>query len=173
MGPAPDTTLLLSGHRAGAPIPAFPGEVLAKGEWIALTNADMTAWAGPWGISFAANLTPDNFTGSGGWTEDMFIGAMRNGKHLGAGRPILPPMRGRALPSARMMSSRPCSLISSRSSRFKTKCPSPFRCQLPREVWRLPSKRFRMLVDVCHDTRARQWRTLVCPPALRRGAVDT
>ncbi len=49
-------------------------------------------WAGPWGISFAANLTPDAATGLGGWTATQFIQTMRTGKHLGAGRPILPPM---------------------------------------------------------------------------------
>ncbi|MGH7750673.1 MAG: hypothetical protein ACRETP_07440 [Steroidobacteraceae bacterium] len=43
---------------------------------------------GLWGTSFAVNLTPDP-TGIGGWTPEMFIGAMRNGKHLGVGRPIL------------------------------------------------------------------------------------
>ena len=28
-----------------------------------------TAFAGPWGVSFAANLTPDPETGLGKWTE--------------------------------------------------------------------------------------------------------
>jgi hypothetical protein len=55
-------------------------------------NNNLTAWVGPWGISFAANLTPDMVTGSGAWTEEAFIAAMRTGKHLGAGREILPPM---------------------------------------------------------------------------------
>jgi hypothetical protein len=52
----------------------------------------MTAWVGPWGVSYSANLTPDENTGIGLWTEDMFVEAMRSGKHMGAGRPILPPM---------------------------------------------------------------------------------
>jgi hypothetical protein len=47
---------------------------------------------GPWGTSFAANLTPDKASGLGGWTVDQFIKTMRTGKHLGVGRPILPPM---------------------------------------------------------------------------------
>jgi hypothetical protein len=97
MGPEPDPNLLLSGHREGTPVPEFPAETVGKGEWMAMTDADMTTWAGPWGISFAANLTPDNVTGCGGWTEEMFIGAMRSGKHLGAGRPILPPMPWQAI----------------------------------------------------------------------------
>jgi hypothetical protein len=55
-------------------------------------NVTNTAWAGPWGVSFTANLTPDENTGLGIWTEDMFIKALREGKHMGTSRPILPPM---------------------------------------------------------------------------------
>lgn len=87
-GPEPDLTKFLSGHPADTKLP--PPE-LKPGPWFAAT-AGMTAWAGPWGISYAANLTPDNNTGLGIWTEDMFLRAMRTGKHMGAGRPILPPM---------------------------------------------------------------------------------
>jgi hypothetical protein len=57
-----------------------------------MTNADQTAWAGPWGISFAANLTPDKVSGLGNWTVEQFVQTVRTGKHLGVGRPILPPM---------------------------------------------------------------------------------
>ena len=57
-----------------------------------MTTGDMTTWAGPWGVSYAANLTPDPTTGLGAWNEQMFIGALRNGKHMGSGRPVLPPM---------------------------------------------------------------------------------
>jgi mono/diheme cytochrome c family protein len=46
----------------------------------------------PWGISFAANLTPDQQTGLGGWTAELFIKTMRTGKHFGVARPLLPPM---------------------------------------------------------------------------------
>jgi hypothetical protein len=52
----------------------------------------LSAWAGPWGISFSANLTPDETTGIGAWTEEAFIETLRTGKHLGMGREILPPM---------------------------------------------------------------------------------
>jgi hypothetical protein len=55
-------------------------------------NDNLTAFVGPWGMSFAANLTPDEQTGIGLWSEEHFINAMRTGKHMGAGRPILPPM---------------------------------------------------------------------------------
>src|SRR5258706_15097575 len=53
-----------------------------------------TAWGGPWGVSFAINLTPDKETGIAEWSEDHFIQSMRTGKHQGQanGRDILPPM---------------------------------------------------------------------------------
>lgn len=88
-GPEPDRTRLLSGHPEQAQLP--PPPKLADSAWFAAT-AGMTAWAGPWGISYAANLTPDHNTGMGIWTEEMFIQAMRTGQHYGAARDILPPM---------------------------------------------------------------------------------
>lgn len=47
---------------------------------------------GPWGVTFASNLTPEPTTGLGEWSEELFIRTMRSGKHLGVGRQILPPM---------------------------------------------------------------------------------
>jgi len=91
-GPVPDKARLLSGYPADQAVPAVPAGALAQGKWSVMTNDDLTAWVGPWGISFAANLTPDKTTGLGGWTADQFIKTMRTGKHLGVGRPILPPM---------------------------------------------------------------------------------
>ena len=87
-GPVPDMARMLSGHTHDTKLPS-PG--LKPGPWFAAT-AGMTAWAGPWGITYAANLTPDTNTGLGIWAEDMFLRALRTGKHMGAGRPILPPM---------------------------------------------------------------------------------
>ena len=91
-GPMPDKGKLLSGHPSTAKLPELPAGIIGPDKWGALTNNDLTAWVGPWGVSFAANLTPDNGTGMGGWTEELFIKAMRTGKHLGVGRNILPPM---------------------------------------------------------------------------------
>ena len=91
-GPVPDPAKLLSGHPASAKLPAIPAGVIAPDQWAALTNGDLTAWVGPWGVSFASNLTPDKNTGLGSWTDEMFIKTMRTGKHLGVGRDILPPM---------------------------------------------------------------------------------
>jgi len=91
-GPMPDTTRLLSGHPSDAPIPEIPPGVIAPEKWGALGSIDFTAWAGPWGVSFATNLTPDALTGMRTWDEASFIAAMRTGKHRGTGRDILPPM---------------------------------------------------------------------------------
>ena len=92
-GPVLDSALLLSGHHAGSMLPAIDKKALTPGSWV-LFASDLTATVGPWGISYAANLTPDSVTGIGGWTEEVFAKTMRTGKHLGqeGGRPIMPPM---------------------------------------------------------------------------------
>jgi len=87
-GPEPDMTRMLSGHPAEMPMPPAPKLSMP---WMAAAGATMTAWAGPWGVSYTANLTPDS-TGLGTWDETVFMLAIRNGKHIGNGRPILPPM---------------------------------------------------------------------------------
>ncbi len=92
MGPVPDETRLLSGHPANEKLPKVDMSVMGPDKWGGLFSNDLTAWAGPWGVSFAANLTPDKNTGLGLWTPEIFIKTMRTGKHMGAGRPILPPM---------------------------------------------------------------------------------
>jgi cytochrome c553 len=88
-GPEPDMTRRLSGHPESAKLSKPPA--MTQG-WMAATSGDLSAWAGPWGVSYAANLTPDQNTGLGIWTEEMFIRALREGKHMGQSRPILPPM---------------------------------------------------------------------------------
>lgn len=90
-GPVPDTSKLLSGSPATTQLAEVDNKLVQPGKWILFTQ-DLTASVGPWGASFAANLTPDIETGIGSWNEQMFINAMRTGKHLGAGRPIMPPM---------------------------------------------------------------------------------
>jgi hypothetical protein len=98
-GPVPDETRLLAGHPADAKLPEFTPDMVAPGKWY-LFNSHLTAGVGPWGISYAANLTPDEATGMGLWTEEIFIQAMRTGKHMGSGRPILPPMPWQGLAQA-------------------------------------------------------------------------
>jgi mono/diheme cytochrome c family protein len=88
-GPEPDMSRALTGHPSDMVMPPAPS---AHGPWIGHSAATNTAFAGPWGVSFTANLTPDKDTGLGAWTEDMFIATVRTGRHQGKGRPILPPM---------------------------------------------------------------------------------
>jgi mono/diheme cytochrome c family protein len=88
-GPAPDFERALSGHPAELVMPPAPRPEMP---WVMTASATNTAWAGPWGVSFTANLTPDPETGLGKWTAKNFIDTIRNGRHLGAGRPLLPPM---------------------------------------------------------------------------------
>jgi len=88
-GPAPDMSRKLSGHPEGMDLPPAPPP---SGPWIVSAAATNTAWAGPWGTSFTANLTPDKETGTGAWSEQTFVRAIRTGRHMGQGRPILPPM---------------------------------------------------------------------------------
>lgn len=88
-GPTPDMTRALSGHPQGDVMPDPPAPV---GPWIVASAGTNTAHHGPWGTSFTANLTPDDETGLGSWDADMFMATIRNGKHLGRGRSLLPPM---------------------------------------------------------------------------------
>ena len=92
--PELDTKRLLSGHPENAPHPAWTPEDAKQRNVLATTNDMGTAWAGPWGVSFASNLTPDQGTGMGEWSEAAFIQIARTGKHQGQpnGRDILPPM---------------------------------------------------------------------------------
>jgi hypothetical protein len=89
-GPAPDMTRALSGHPEALVMP--PAPELPPGPWLVTIAATNTAYAGPWGTSFTANLTPDDETGLGTWTAQNFIDTIRNARHMGIGRPILPPM---------------------------------------------------------------------------------
>lgn len=88
-GPKPDMTRMLSGHPQDLTMP--PAPALSEA-WNSAVSATITAWAGPWGISYTRNLTPDNATGLGTWTEKEFIDTLRNGRERGIGREILPPM---------------------------------------------------------------------------------
>ena len=88
-GPAPDMTRMLSGHPEGFPPP--PPAPAPDDPWNWTGAATATAFVGPWGVSYAINLTP-HASGLAAWDEEMFLRAMRTGKHMGQSRPILPPM---------------------------------------------------------------------------------
>jgi mono/diheme cytochrome c family protein len=94
-GPEPDLSRLLSGHPEDMRLPPAPH--LPPGPWVGTVSGTMTAWSGPWGVSFTANLTPDPETGLGKWTERDFIDTIRSARHLGRGRQILPPMPVQAI----------------------------------------------------------------------------
>jgi len=92
-GLVPDTTRTLSGHPSDLIVPEVPAVKIDSEEWLEfLSSLDSTVWAGKWGISFAANLTPDPKTGIGKWNEDVFIEIMRSGRHVSLERNINPPM---------------------------------------------------------------------------------
>jgi hypothetical protein len=91
-GPVPDMSRRLSGAPANFKVPPIPAGLFTPTGWGAVGTNDQMTWAGPWGVSFAANLTSDKTTGIGSWTQVSFIKAMRTGKHKGTLRPILPPM---------------------------------------------------------------------------------
>ena len=88
-GPELDMSRMLSGHPQDLVMPEPPKP---NGPWMWSAAGTNTAFAGPWGISYSKNLTPDQVSGLGIWTEEMFINTMRTGKHMGVSRPILPPM---------------------------------------------------------------------------------
>lgn len=90
-GPEPDMSRMLSGHPqdlAMPPVPALP----EGGPWLVIWAATNTAIAGPWGVSFTRNLTPDEETGIGEWSLKDFKDTLRTGRRMGRGREILPPM---------------------------------------------------------------------------------
>ena len=89
-GPEPDMDRMLSGHPQTMDLPQPPA--LPAGPWNVVVTGTNTAWSGPWGISYTANLTPDKETGLGKWTYREFRDTIRTGRHLGRGRLILPPM---------------------------------------------------------------------------------
>ncbi len=93
LGPALDTKRLMAGHPAEVPLaPIADKESVRTGKWV-MMHPMVTAYAGPWGTSYAANLTPDD-TGIGAWNFEQFKKALTQGKSKGldGGRMLLPPM---------------------------------------------------------------------------------
>ena len=90
-GPEPDPSRLLSGHIQDEALPKLDKDT-GKDGWIRF-NMSLTATAGPWGVSFAGNLTPHE-TGIGNWNFQQFKTAIQKGRYKGleGGRMMLPPM---------------------------------------------------------------------------------
>ena len=90
-GPEIIPELRFSGFPANGKVPPVDTSAVGKG-W-ALFAPDLTSAVGPWGQSFAANITSDA-TGIGNWPEENFIRAIRKGKYKGleGSRDLLPPM---------------------------------------------------------------------------------
>jgi mono/diheme cytochrome c family protein len=90
-GPENDMSLLLSGHPAQQPPPDFDAKEAAKKGLI--VTQTFTSWTGPWGVTYAVNLTSDS-TGIGTWKEEQFVKAIKEKKWMGLDgtRPLMPPM---------------------------------------------------------------------------------
>lgn len=90
-GPEIIQELRFSGYPSSREPQAIDTNNLNRG-WI-LFNSDLTSAVGPWGQSFAANISSDA-TGIGNWKEENFMLAIREGKYKGlaGSRNLLPPM---------------------------------------------------------------------------------
>jgi len=90
-GPEVDPLKMLSGFPSNMPVPVANGGEIQKG--LIVFNDDLTATIGPWGTTFAANITSDA-TGIGNWKVEQFKNALRKGKYKGLDgeRMLMPPM---------------------------------------------------------------------------------
>src|SRR5688572_3701383 len=68
-----------------------PGGLYGAPDMSRMLSGSELGWTGPWGTSYPANLTPDQATGIGHYSEDDIVAALRTG-HKKDGSPVLPPM---------------------------------------------------------------------------------
>jgi mono/diheme cytochrome c family protein len=68
-----------------------PGAFYGRPDMTRMLSGSELGWQGTWGTTYARNLTPDQETGLGPWTEDMIVTAIRTGKRPD-GTMINPPM---------------------------------------------------------------------------------
>ncbi|MGI9535266.1 MAG: diheme cytochrome c-553 [Thermodesulfobacteriota bacterium] len=88
-----DSSNILSGHPSEYKLPEIPNVPIGSQQWLEfVANLDSTVWAGENFVVFSANITPDNKTGIGKWTEEMFINSIRTGKHPGWKKDLKKPM---------------------------------------------------------------------------------
>jgi cytochrome c553 len=67
-----------------------PGTFYGTPDTTRLLSGSELGWAGPWGVTYPRNLTPDS-TGLAAWSEEQIVTAFRTG-HRPDGSPLLPPM---------------------------------------------------------------------------------
>lgn len=87
-----DPDRLFSGHPGDNKLPQFSPDIIGPDKWRGLFTDGMTAWGGPWGISYSANLTPDKETGIGKLSENNFVNVLKLGIHSGMNRKLMQPM---------------------------------------------------------------------------------
>jgi len=68
-----------------------PGTFYGAPDFSRHLSGSELGWKGPWGVTYARNLTPDKETGIGNWTEDDIIKALRTGVRPN-GTGLNPPM---------------------------------------------------------------------------------
>ncbi len=83
-GGVPDMTRRFSGQPPNGPLPPEVAGAIT-------TNMMLTAWRGPWGLTLAANISPDPATGIGKWSVEDFRKTIRTGVDP-TGYVIRPPM---------------------------------------------------------------------------------
>lgn len=83
-----DPNYIMAGHKEQDPYPTWDDSLFTKGYGVLISTSG-TAFAGPWGVTFGRNLTPDKTTGIGGWNEEAFLNVLREGM-------LKPPMPAKA-----------------------------------------------------------------------------
>jgi mono/diheme cytochrome c family protein len=68
-----------------------PGTLFGAPDFSRMLSGSELGWQGPWGTTYARNLTPDLETGLGYYKAEEIVRALRGGKRLD-GSPLLPPM---------------------------------------------------------------------------------
>jgi mono/diheme cytochrome c family protein len=68
-----------------------PGFFYGSPDWERTLSGSEIGWQGPWGVSYARNLTPHPTAGIGAWSEQQIVTALRTGVRPD-GSVLLPPM---------------------------------------------------------------------------------
>lgn len=68
-----------------------PGTLFGAPDFERTLSGSELGWVGPWGVTYPRNLTPDEETGIGTWSEADIVVAVRTGARPD-GSELLPPM---------------------------------------------------------------------------------